>query len=235
MELHELVAAVAAFVAGDEGKAKDVAQAIRRDDSTKAVATVLLNAGAGRKKGEAQQREKELTDQITALQEERDALAAQAEAAASAPNERITALERERDKYKAKAEETDRKWKDEQVGRRQDRVGTRVESVVGQLRGKVEDGYLDEVIRPKLARRLRPQEQGDGVEALEEDGTPYDGDERAQLESVKASLLKTVPEWANLRPGMQPGGGAGRGGQGTVTREQIVQEKQRQRGPYTSL
>jgi hypothetical protein len=106
---------------------------------------------------------------------------------------------------------------------------------VGQLRGKVEDGYLDEVIRPKLARRLRPQEQGDGVEALEEDGTPYDGDERAQLESVKASLLKTVPEWANLRPGMQPGGGAGRGGQGTVTREQIVQEKQRQRGPYTSL
>jgi hypothetical protein len=34
---------------------------------------------------------------------------------------------------------------------------------------------------------------------------------------------------------MQPGGGAGRGGQGTVTREQIVQEKQRQRGPYTSL
>jgi hypothetical protein len=234
MELHELVAAVAAFVAGDEGKAKDVAQAIRRDDSTKAVATVLLNAGAGRKKGEAQQREKELTDQITALQEERDALAAQAEAAASAPNERITALERERDKYKAKAEETDRKWKDEQVGRRQDRVGTRVESVVGQLRGKVEDGYLDEVIRPKLARRLRPQEQGDGVEALEEDGTPYDGDERAQLESVKASLLKTVPEWANLRPGMQPGGGAGRGGQGSVTREQIMAEKARSR-TYTTL
>jgi outer membrane murein-binding lipoprotein Lpp len=234
MELHELVAAVAAYVAGDEGKAKDVAQAIRRDDSTKAVATVLLNAGAGRKKGEAQQREQELTAQITALQEERDALAAQAEAAASAPNERITALERERDKYKAKAEETDRKWKDEQVGRRQDRVGTRVESVVGQLRGKVEDGYLDEVIRPKLARRLRPQEQGDGVEALEEDGTPYDGDERAQLESVKASLLKTVPEWANLRPGMQPGGGAGRGGQGSVTREQIMAEKARSR-TYTTL
>lgn len=234
MELHELVAAVAAFVAGDEGKAKDVAQAIRRDDSTKAVATVLLNAGAGRKKGEAQQREKELADQLAALQEERDTLAAQAEAAAAAPNERVAALERERDKYKGQAETLKKERDDEKVGRRQDRVSTRVESLVGQLRGKVEDGYLDEVIRPKLARRIRPQEQGEGVEGLEEDGTPFDGDEKAQLESVKASLLKTVPEWANLRPGMQPGGGAGRGGQGTVSKDQIIAEKQRSR-TYTAL
>jgi seryl-tRNA synthetase len=240
MELKELLSAVAAYIADDdeekaEAKAKELAKELRNNDETKPVAVVLRNAGAASKKGEAQKRERELTEELEALKKERDELQGQIDTAASAPNERITALEKERDKYKAKAEEVDRKWKDEQVGRRQDRVGTRVETIIGSLRGEVDDDYAEEVLRPRIAKRLRPQEQGEGIEALEEDGTPMDGDEKAQLQSLRASVLKVVPDKYRLRQ-MVPGGGAGnRGGQGTVTKEQIEAEKRRTSRTYQAL
>jgi hypothetical protein len=226
MELHELVAAVAAFVAGDEGKAKDVAQAIRRDDSTKAVATVLLNAGAGRKKGEAQQREKELADEITKLTEERDDLTAKVEAAASAPNERVAALERERDKYKSQAEKHKAEADAERLARKGDKVTGKAEAFVAAMIGSDVHPDYQEVLEARVQKRIQPLEDGSGIQVLDEDGTPMDGDEKAQLTSLRASVLKTVPDLMKLRPGMQPGGGAGRGSSGpAVTVEQIQREK----------
>jgi hypothetical protein len=230
MDLKELLAAVAEYISDDdedkvEAKAKALAKELRNDAGTKPVATVLRNAGAASKKGEAQTREKELQAEIAKLTEERDDLAGKAEAAASAPNERVAALERERDKYKTQADALKKERDDEKVGRKLDRVTGKRETFVASLIGTEVKPEYERVLRADIAERFRPQEQGEGVEVLDEHGDPIEGDERAQLDSLRASILKVVPPDFRLRPGMQPGGGAGRGGQGTVTREQIMAEK----------
>lgn len=229
MELQELLTAVGEYVAGDEAKARDLAQAIRKDDAAKPVATVLLNAGAGKKKGETQQREKELQDQITALTEERDGLIQERDAAQGQPNEKVTAAERERDKAREKAAKLEADLKAEREGRKSDRVSTKAEKVVGKLRGQVDDDYLDEVLTPRIQKRIRPTDED--VEFLADDETPYDGDDKARAESLAADLLKVVPDKYRLRP-MNPGGGGGRGGQGAVTVEQLQREKA-QSGAYS--
>lgn len=233
MALPETLAALVAEVVDEAGevddeKVKSAVAAMRGHDSpaVKAIAQRLLDAGAGRGKGEATKRIKALEDERDAAKTKADELAEQitaAEAGKGKPTEREAALEKERDKYKAKAAEHEAALKAERDGRKSDRVGTKAEKVIGKLRGQVDDDYLDEVLSPRIQKRLRPTDED--VEFLADDETPYEGDDKARAEAMAADVLKVVPDKYRLRD-LNPGGGVnGRGtATGTVTVEQREQE-----------
>jgi hypothetical protein len=233
MDVGEIFAALSAHVADEAGdtddeKVKAVVAAMRGHESpaVKAIAQKLLDAGAGRKAGEHGKRIKALETEL----EEAKGIAAElqekidtAEQSKGKPSEKEAALEKERDRWKAKAEKADTELKAERDGRKTDRVGTRALSVVSELKGQVDEDYLAEVLTPRIAKRLRPTDED--VEFLAEDETPYEGDDKARTQALAADVLKQVPDKYRLRD-MRPGGGVdGKGGRGTVTVEQIENEK----------
>ncbi len=233
MDVGDILAALSVHVADEAGdtddeKVKAIVATMRSHDSpaVKAIAQRLLDAGAGRKAGEHGKRIKALEVE---LQESKDAAAELQgqldglEATKGKPSEKEAVLERERDRWKAKADKADTDLKAERDGRKTDRVGTKALTVVGKLRGQVDDDYLDEVLTPRIQKRLRPTDED--VEFLAADETPYEGDDKARSEALAADVLKVGPDKYRLRQ-MQPGGGVnGRGtGNRGVTDQQLDEQ-----------
>ncbi len=233
MALPEVLAAFVAEVSDDAGeiddeKVKAVVAAMRGHDSpaVKAIAQKLLDAGAGRKAGEHGKRIKALE---TELQEAKEAAAElqerldATEQSKGKPSEKEADLEKRLERATKKVTDAEAALKAEKDGRKADRVGSKAQSVVSELKGQVDEDYLAEVLTPRIAKRLRPTDED--VEFLADDETPYEGDDKARTQALAADVLKAVPDKYRLRD-MRPGGGVdGRGGKVAVTVEELTEEK----------
>ncbi len=227
MALPEILAALAEYIGEDEAKAKEVAQALREADDTpgaKLVAQRLLTIGAGKKKGETDQQSKLLKKDLETAQAKIEELGGELETAKGKPNEQQAAWDKDRDKLLKRAEKAEQERDAERTARKGDSVNLARAAFRSALKGRVDDFGLDALDR-RFAERFKPREDGSGVDVLDEDGEPIDAPKGKTAEELLADVaFETVPAANRLRD-MSPGGGSNRGGTGTVTVEQIQQEK----------
>ncbi len=227
-EVTAAFAVIGTYVGDDAEKAKEVAQAMRESEESPgatAVAQRLLTIGAGRKKSETDKTVKALEkerDEANAKVQELTEQAEAHEATKGKPSEKEAELERRLERATKKATDAEAALKAEKDGRKSDRVSTKALGVVNRLNGLVDPDYLEEVLTPRIQKRIRPTDED--ADFLADDETPYEGDDKARSEALAADLLKVVPDKYRLRD-MNPGGGAnGRGKSAAVTVEQREQE-----------
>ncbi len=214
--LPEVLASLAEYIGDDSAKAKEVARALRDSkgehaDTLNPLAQVLIDVGAGKKKGESDKTVAEKQAEIDRLAEALESANEAAEVASKKPNELQADFDKRRLKLEEKAAKLETDLKAERDGRRTDRVSYAASTPLRFLNGAVDPDYLAEVVAPRLTRRVRPTEAG--VEYLDEHETPYDGDEQQQAKALADDTLKAVPDKYRLRS-MNPGGGSSNGGDG---------------------
>ncbi len=224
MDLSELIAGLGAY-ASDPSTQKEVARALRASADTKPIAQLLINAGAGKKTGESQQKLTELEDKITALEDEKQELAQQVEAAQGKPNEQQAAWDREKAKLQAAKDKAEQERDAERVNRKGDAVNLARSRFLSALKGRVDDFGLDALER-RFGDRFRPRDDLSGVDVLDDDGDPIEAPKGQSAEEVLAELaFKTVPASNTFRPMNAGGGSNGSGAQGSLTTEQLVDQK----------
>ncbi len=224
MDLSELIAGLGAY-ASDPSTQKEVARALRATAETKPIAQLLINAGAGKKTGESQQKLTELEDKIAALEDEKQELAQQIEAAQGKPNEQQAAWDREKVKLQAAKDKAEQERDAERVNRKGDAVNLARSRFLSALKGRVDPFGLDALER-RFGDRFRPRDDLSGVDVLDEDGDPIEAPKGLSAEDVLAeSAFETVPASNRIRQMNVGGGSSGGGSNGTVTPDQIVLEK----------
>lgn len=230
MTLAEILAAVTEYVGGDKAKVKEVAQGLRDNADTKPIAQMLLNAGAGRKKGEVEAEVKPLQEEVRKLTEERDSLLEQLETAAAKPTEQQAVWDRDRKKLTEAKERAEKERDDERAGRAGDAVEMSVTRFLGQLKGRVDDFGLDALHR-RYRERFRTAKAAESgglrVEVLDAEGDPIEPPKGKTVEEVLADeAFEAVPA-ANRIRSANAGGGAGNGSPPTqkVSREELEERK----------
>lgn len=230
MNLSEIIAAIGAYTGSDVAKHKEVARELRAASETKPVAQLLINAGAGKKTGESQEKISGLEERITALEDEKTELQQQVEAAKGKPDELRGEYERQlkglKDKVSAAQQERDA----ERDGRRADRVVSQADRAAAKLAGRVDPDYLAEVVRAKLTGRIKVAETG--LQFLDAEGVALDVDETEGPSALAEDVFKVVPEKFRLRP-MNAGGGSNGGGAAGGHQEQAIERQVQERHRFT--
>lgn len=231
MAWAEILAAITEYVGDDKAKAKEVAQSLRDTVATKPIAQLLINAGAGRKKGESDAELKRLEGEVQKLTEANEALTEQLETAQKAPTEQQASWERERKKLTDAKDRAEKERDAEREGRTTDAVELSVSRFLGSLRGRVDDFGLDALER-RFRGRFRPakasENGGTRVEVLDSEGDPIEAPKGKTPEEVLAEEAYEVTPSANRVRNANSGSGAGSGGDAggkKVSREEIEVQK----------
>ena len=220
MELSEILAAIGTFVGGDKAKAKEVAEALRGDTSTKPVAQELINVGNAGKTAELQPRLKALEKERDEVVAARDALQVELDEVKAKTPDAKTIEEKAKAKYEPQIAKLTKERDDAIGGQKALRKQVAKEKFTSLLKRadeqgvKVEDDWADRVVASEFDDRFVERDDG-SLDVLQVgETTAYDG---KTLDEKIASLAADVRKKVNpkyLITSTDRGGGVGGGGTG---------------------
>lgn len=237
--LDEILAALAAEVGDDKAKAKEIAKALRAKVGP--LAQVLIDVGAGKKKGEVDKDIERITKERDDAIGERDELTTELEELKKkTPNtQEIEAGVTKR--FEKKIAEKDAKIAELSGSLTGERRATRMTRLARRLESehRIDPEWTETALDAKYSDRLVFGEDGT-AKVLQLGGTEaYDAEsEDAAIEKLAADIAKKVPERFVLT-GADSGGGVGngtgnRGGSSAANRQKLIDEK-RKSGEYATL
>lgn len=231
MTLDEILVALGAFIGADKAKAQEAAKAMRAHADVQIVAQELVTYGVGKGKKELEPEVTRLTAALTEMTAERDeAVQAHADLQAKTPDvaAQVAALT---EKHKAKLKEKDDAIAAKDTTLKAALVDVRTEQAVARAiaEHRVDPEYAREVLKPKLARRMKPNDDGK-VTILRfgsDDSYDADSDDKA-IDALVADAAKAVPATfilTNADRGGGEGGGKNSGSVKKTTKELIEQKR----------
>jgi hypothetical protein len=220
MELKELIAGIATYVAGDRAKAKEVVDELRATEGTKPVAQQLVDIGQGGKAGELQPK---LTKLENDLKEARETIAAKDASIEDLKNSKAPdrkAIEQElRTEFQKKLDGEKKLREEAQANSKALRKKVAVDAFVGLLMKpddqgvSVEEGWARQVVAREFDDRF--DEAEDGTQRVLQIGStlPYDGKHEEQIAALAKEARKKVAT-TYLRTSTDRGSGLSGGGTG---------------------